>query len=186
MPRPYPPATKNMPFGDHATVRTPRESGKTCCTAPSFVAKRRTSPPSFLSHPPHAASTVMPSGENRGNQIRLTAFGSPAGEPKAVKRIWFPRFSPDGMTVLAACGGWDKKEGGEVRLFATKDGAVQHVFPLSRGVRTVAWSPKGMFFVAGGYGLGIHGFDVKDRKELFHLAGDRQVENLRITSDDKI
>ena len=90
------------------------------------------------------------------------------------------------MTVLAAHGGWDKKEGGEVRLFATKDGAVQHVFPLDRGVRTVAWSAKGTFFVAGGYGLGIHAFDVKDRKELFHLAGDRQVENLRITSDDKL
>jgi WD40 repeat protein len=111
---------------------------------------------------------------------------APTGDKKDVKRIWFPRFSPDGMSVLAAHGGWDKKEGGEVRLFATKDGAVQHVFPLARGVRTVAWSAKGTFFVAGGYGLGIHAFDVKDRKELFHLAGDRQVENLRITSDDKL
>ena len=28
----------------------------------------------------------------------------PAGEAKVVKRIWFPRFSPDGKSVLAACG----------------------------------------------------------------------------------
>src|SRR5262245_20421985 len=87
---------------------------------------------------------------------------------KVVKRIWFPRFSPDGTQVLAAHGGWDKKEGGEARIYATKDGAVQHVFPHPRGVRTVAWSYKGTFFVTGAYGDGIRGFDLKDRKQLFH------------------
>lgn len=111
---------------------------------------------------------------------------APAGGGKVVKRVWFPRFSPDGTLVLAAHGGWDKKEGGEARLFAAKDGAVQHVFTHPRGVRTVAWSPKGTFFVTGGYGLGVRGFDVKSQKELFQLAGDRQVENLRITPDDKL
>src|SRR5262245_25466109 len=87
-----------------------------------------------------------------------TKAPTPQASTKVVKRIWFPRFSPDGTQVLAACGGWDKKEGGEARLFAAKDGAVQHVFPLPRGARTVAWSPKGTFFVTGGYGFGIRGF----------------------------
>jgi WD40 repeat protein len=108
-----------------------------------------------------------------------------ADEKKVVKRIWFPRFSPDGTQVLAAHGGWDKKEGGEVRLFSAKDGKVEHVFPHPRGVRTVAWSTKGAYFVTGGYGFGIRGFDVKEKKELFQLASDRQVQNLRIASDDK-
>jgi WD40 repeat protein len=110
----------------------------------------------------------------------------PAGETKVVKRIWFPRFSPDGTTVLAAHGGWDKKESGEARLYKAKDGEVQHVFPHPRGVRTVAWSAKGTFFVTGAYGDGIRGFDVKECKELFHLATGQSVHNLRITSDDKL
>jgi WD40 repeat protein len=108
------------------------------------------------------------------------------GDAKVVRQIWFPRFSPDGTLMLSANGHWDKKEGGEARLFAAKDGAVKHVFPHPRGVRTVAWSPKGTFFVTGGYGFGIRGFDVKSQKELFQLAGDKSVENLRITSDDKL
>jgi WD40 repeat protein len=108
------------------------------------------------------------------------------GDAKVVRLVWFPRFSPDGTLLLSAHGSWDKAEGGEARLLAAKDGAVQHVFLLPRGVRTVAWSPKGTFFVTGGYGFGIRGFDVKGQKELFQLAGDRHVENLRITSDDKL
>lgn len=135
-----------------------------------------------------AALTVIASGpvtpaDDKKPEKKVTP---PPGDTKIVRRIWFPRFSPDGTLVLAAHGGWDKKEGGEARLYAAKDGAVQHVFPLPRGVRTVAWSPKGTFFVTGGYGFGIRGFDVKDRKEVFKLAGDRPVENLRITSDDKL
>src|SRR5262245_20471566 len=109
-----------------------------------------------------------------------------ADETKVVRRIWFPRFSPDGTLVLAAHGGWEKDQGGEARLFAAKDGAVQHVFPHPRGVRTVAWSPKGTTFVTGGYGEGIRGFELKGQKQLFHLAGDRSIENLRITSEDKL
>lgn len=107
-------------------------------------------------------------------------------DAKVVRFVWFPRFSPDGTLVLSAHGSWVKKEGGEARLLAAKDGAEQHVFAHSRGVRTVVWSPKGTFFVTGGYGFGIRGFDVKGEKELFQLAGERQVENLRITSDDKL
>jgi WD40 repeat protein len=110
---------------------------------------------------------------------------APAAQAKLVKYVWFPRFSPDGSMVLAANGSWAGNEGGEARLFSAKDGKVLHVFPHPRGVRTVAWSPKGTLFVTGGYGFGIRGFDAKDRKEVFKLAGNRQVENLRITSDDK-
>lgn len=119
----------------------------------------------------------------------LTVIGAdavaPADEKKVVRRVWFPRFSPDGKAVLAAHGGWEKNQGGEARLYAAQDGAVEHVFPHPRGVRTVAWSPKGTVFVTGAYGAGIRGFDVKARKELFHLAATQSVENVRITSDDK-
>jgi WD40 repeat protein len=108
------------------------------------------------------------------------------GDSKIVRLVWFPRISPDGTLVLSAHGSWDKKEGGEARLLTTKDGAVQHVFAHPRGVRTVAWSSKGTFFITGGYGFGIRGFDVKGEKELFQLAGDQHVENLRLTSDDKL
>jgi WD40 repeat protein len=120
--------------------------------------------------------------------VMVSAPLAPADDTdaKVVRLVWFPRFSPDGTLLLVAHGSWDKKEGGEARLLAAKDGAVQHVFPLPRGVRTVAWSPKGTFFVTGGYGFGIRGFDVKEKKELFNLAGDRHVENLRITSDGKL
>jgi WD40 repeat protein len=109
----------------------------------------------------------------------------PPSDTKVVKRVWFPRFSPDGALVLTAHGGWDKKEGGEARLLAAKDGTVRYVFPHPRGVRSVAWSPKGTLFVTGAYGAGIRGFDVKSQKELFHLAGDKSIDNVRITSDDK-
>lgn len=109
-----------------------------------------------------------------------------ADDAKVVRRTWFPRFSPDGAAVLAAHGGWDKKEGGEARIFAAKDGEVQHVFPAPRGVRSVAWSAKGTFFVTGGYEDGIRGFDVKGRKEVFQLGGNQSVDNVRMTSDDKL
>lgn len=130
-----------------------------------------------------AAGPVPPAAAQDKKDDKKVA---PAPDDKLVRKIWFPRFSPDGTAVLAAHGGWDKKEGGEARLYAAKDGAVQHVFKHPRGVRTVAWSAKGTFFATGGYGFGIRGFDVKDRKELFQLAGTQQVENLRITSDDKL
>ena len=127
-----------------------------------------------------ASGPVAPAADtNKGDDKK-------GDEAKVVRRIWFPRFSPDGTLVLAAHGGWDRKEGGEALLLSAKDGAIQHVFPHPRGVRTVAWSPKGTYFVTGGYGFGIRGFDVKGGKAFFQLAGERQVENLRITSDDKL
>src|SRR5438477_4454991 len=102
-----------------------------------------------------ASDPVVPAANPQKGDKKV-APPSPANT-KVVRRIWFPRFSPDGSLVLTANGGWDKKEGGEARLYAAKDGAVRHVFPHPRGVRTVAWSPKGTFFVTGGYGFGLRG-----------------------------
>ena len=81
---------------------------------------------------------------------------------------------------------WDQKEGGEARLFSSKNGEVQHVFQHPRGVRTVAWSSKGTMFVTGAYATGIRGFDAKSYKQLFHIEKTSNVENLRISSDDKL
>lgn len=115
------------------------------------------------------------------------ACGSAAvAEDKLVRRAWFPRFSPDGATVLTANGGWDKKEGGEARLFATKDGKDVHAFVAPRGVRSVAWAMKGALIVTGGYSDGVRGFDAKDRKAVFHLAEGQSVDNVRVTPDDKL
>jgi WD40 repeat protein len=122
--------------------------------------------------------------------VTVTASGSrvPADDnPKAVHLCWFPRFSPDGSQVLCAHGKvWDQKEGGEARLFSAKNGEVQHVFQHPRGVRSVAWSPKGTMFVTGAYATGIRGFDANSHKQLFHIEKTSNVENLRISSDDKL
>ena len=108
-----------------------------------------------------SALTVMAAGATGPAEQQKDDKKVKADDQKLVRRIWFPRFSPDGSLVLAAHGGWEKNQGGEARLLAAKDGAVKHVFPHPRGVRTVAWSPKGTFFVTGGYGFGIRGYDVK-------------------------
>jgi WD40 repeat protein len=122
--------------------------------------------------------------------LAVVVFGpvtpATADDEKVVRLVWFPRFSPDGMLLLSAHGSWYQGEGGEARLFAVKDGAVQHVFKHRRGVRTVAWSPRGTFFVTGGFHQGIRGFDVKSHEEILHLANDQAVENLRIGSDGKL
>jgi WD40 repeat protein len=121
--------------------------------------------------------------------LAASASGQPpaaAPDAKPVKLVWFPRFSPDGSQVLTAHGHWDKKDGGEARIFDAKDGTVKHVFSHPRGVRTAAWAQKGMTIVTGGYGQGLRGFDVKEKKELFQLAGNQSVENVRVTSDDKL
>ncbi len=128
-----------------------------------------------------ASGPGVPAAQEKKDDKKATP-----GDTKVVKRVWFPRFTPDGATVLTAHGGWDKKEGGEARLFAAKDGAVRHVFPHARGVRSVAWAPKGGLFVTGAYGDGIRGFDAKEKKELFHLAAGKSVDNVRITWDEKL
>jgi WD40 repeat protein len=117
----------------------------------------------------------------------LSASTAPADEPdNDVRRIWFPRFSPDGKTLVAAHGGWDNKDAGEVRLFNAKDGEVQRVIKNPRGVRSVAWSYQGTFIVAGDYGGDVRTFDVKTGKQLKRIANSKNAENVRLSSDDKM
>src|SRR5690242_3880169 len=73
-------------------------------------------------------------------------------DEKLVRLVWFPRFSPDGQWLITAHGGWDKDEGGEARVWDVETGDMKFVIPNERGVRTVAWSPKGTFLAAGNYG----------------------------------
>lgn len=54
-------------------------------------------------------------------------------DEKNVRLIWFPRFSPDGKTLLTAHGHWNKDDGGEARVFDAGDGTVLKVFKHPRG-----------------------------------------------------
>ncbi|HEV3385249.1 MAG TPA: WD40 repeat domain-containing protein [Gemmata sp.] len=108
------------------------------------------------------------------------------GDDKAVRLIWFPRFSPDGKTLLSAHGSWEKTEAGEARLFNSKDGEVQRVITHPRGVRTVAWSYQGTFIVTGDYGGDVRTFDVKTGKLLKKITNKGNAENVRLSSDDKM
>jgi WD40 repeat protein len=107
-------------------------------------------------------------------------------EEKVVRLIWFPRFSPDGKTLLTAHGHWDRKDGGEARLFDAKEGKVLKTFKEDRGVRSVAWSSKGEFIVTGSYGGEVHTYDVKSGKELNAFPNTNNAENVRLSADDKM
>jgi WD40 repeat protein len=108
-------------------------------------------------------------------------------DDKLVRKIWFPRFSPDGKSLLTAHGGWDGKEGGEVRLFNAKDGTLQRVIAHPRGVRTVAWSSQGQFFITGDYGGDVRAFETRSGKLIKKIpyGKNANAENVRLTSDDK-
>ena len=80
---------------------------------------------------------------------------------KAVRLVWFPRFSPDGKRLITAHGSWDANEGGEVRVWEAETGKPKFVIPTERGVRTVAWAPNGKFFVSGDYGGSIFFYDAE-------------------------
>jgi WD40 repeat protein len=104
---------------------------------------------------------------------------------RTVRLVWFPRFSPDGKWLLSANGSWDAKEGGEARLWNAEDGKLIHVLKHPRGVRSVAWSPKGTFFVTGSYGGAVQFFDPRTGKSQGVLQMGSSVEGVRITQDDK-
>jgi WD40 repeat protein len=70
-------------------------------------------------------------------------------EEKPVTLAWFPAFSPDATWLVTPHGSWKPEEGGEVRVWNVETGKAKHVIPSPRGVRTVAWSPKGTFFASG-------------------------------------
>jgi WD40 repeat protein len=109
-----------------------------------------------------------------------------AEEPadKVVRLIWFPRFSPDGKRLLSAHGSWDAKEAGEIRLLNAATGDEERVIKQPRGIRTVAWSPEGNYFVAGGYGSNLLFFDRATGKPLHDMKLGASVEGVRISADE--
>ena len=107
-------------------------------------------------------------------------------EDKVVRLIWFPRFSPDGNWLASAHGSWDGKEGGEVRVWDAKTGKPKSVIPVDRGIRTVAWAPKGKSFAAGGYGAVLTFYDAETGKPTGNMKFPDSVEVLQITPDEKL
>lgn len=120
--------------------------------------------------------------------LALFVSGLARGEDppeKVVRLLWFPRFSPDGKWLLSAHGSWDQKEAGEARVFNAANGEVKHVLKHPRGVRSVAWSPKGTYFVTGGYEGVLRFFDATSGKETKMLKLGDSVEGVRISPDEK-
>lgn len=123
----------------------------------------------------------------------LTAYGATAasaaeeekGEEKVVRLIWFPRFSPDGKWLLTAHGSWDGKEGGEVRMWNAETGEVKHVLKQPRGVRSVAWSPKGNFFASGNYQGDIRLYDAKTGTQMQEVKAGGSAEVVLVSPDEK-
>jgi WD40 repeat protein len=105
---------------------------------------------------------------------------------KAVRLVWFPRFSPDGKLLAAAHGSWDQKEGGEVRLWNVETGKNTFVLKDPRGVRSVAWSPKGDFLVTGSYAGIVRFYDPRTGQIMGNdFKFGASVEGVRITPDGK-
>lgn len=104
---------------------------------------------------------------------------------KVVRLIWFPRFSPDGRRLLTAHGSWDAKEAGEVRVWNVQTGKAEHVLAHPRGVRTVAWSPSGAFFISGAYGGSLRYFDGDTAKMDQSVYLRHGVEGARFLNDEK-
>jgi WD40 repeat protein len=104
---------------------------------------------------------------------------------KAVRLVWFPRFSPDGKWLITAHGSWDANEGGEVRVWETETGKPKFVIPTERGVRTVAWAPNGKSFMSGDYGGIISFYDAETGKRTDQIQLPGNVEVLRSSPDGK-
>jgi WD40 repeat protein len=109
-------------------------------------------------------------------------FGA-ENEDRAVRLVWFPRFSPDGKWLITAHGGWNQDEGGEVRVWDAESGKPKFTIPVERGIRTVGWSPKNRFFAAAGYGGVVYFFDAESGKPTDELKLPASVEVLQITPD---
>src|SRR5580700_10869368 len=110
------------------------------------------------------------------SMLHGTAAPAEDNDDKVVKYCWFPRFSPDGKTLLVPNGSGDSKEGGEIRLFATQDGQVQRVIKNPRGMCTGVWSSKGTFIVTGDYGGDIRTFDIKTGKLLKTISNSKHID----------
>ncbi len=105
-------------------------------------------------------------------------------QQKVVRLVWFPRFSPDGKSLLSAHGGWEVQEAGEVRLWNVETGKAEHVIEHPRGVRTVAWSPTGNFFVSGDFGGTLRLFDAGTAKLTKEIQPGDMIEGVRITENE--
>lgn len=117
--------------------------------------------------------------------VLFPAVGSPADtDDKPVRLAWFPRFSPDNKFLISAHGGWESKEGGEVRVWEAETGKPRFVNATDRGVRTVGWAAKGKFFVAGDYGGTVHFYDAQSGKPSSEMQFFDSVEVLQISPDD--
>jgi WD40 repeat protein len=111
----------------------------------------------------------------------LDGFEQP---PKAVRSIWFPRFSPDGKWLLTAHGRWEATEPGEVRMWNAKTGQVECVFECPRGVRTVDWSSKGTYFATGAYGGFFGLFRAEGAIPIEEIDIGETVEGVRFSADE--
>ncbi len=104
---------------------------------------------------------------------------------KPVKRVWFPRFSMDGRLLATAHGGWDAKEGGEVRIWEAATGMQKHLLREPRGVRSVAFSPNATLLAAGGYGQTISLYHTESGKQIRTWSAVNGVENLMFHPDGR-
>jgi WD40 repeat protein len=104
---------------------------------------------------------------------------------KAVRLVWFPRFSPDGTRLITAHGSWEAEEGGEVRVWEAETGKPKFVIPTDRGVRTVAWAPDGKSFMSGDYGGTIFVYNAETGKQTDQIKLPGNVEMLQSSPDGK-
>jgi WD40 repeat protein len=119
-------------------------------------------------------------------ELKAEDADKPAKPPeKPIRFAWFPRFSYDSKWLLSAHGGWDGNEKGDAVLWEVETGEIKRNMPQPRGLRTVAWSAKGDFYLAGGYGGYIRIYDGVTGKQLHELSVGSQIEGLLVTSDDK-
>lgn len=105
--------------------------------------------------------------------------------PKPVSKAWFPRFSPDGRRVASAHGSWEADAPGEVHVWDAATGDERILIPQPRGVRSVAWSPKGTFLVTGNYGGDINFYEAATGKQLHTMRPGSQTELVLVTPDEK-
>ncbi len=104
---------------------------------------------------------------------------------KPVSKAWFPRFSPDGRLVASAHGSWEADAPGEVHVWDAATGDERVLISQPRGVRSVAWSPKGTFLVTGNYGGDINFYEAATGKQLHSMRPGSQVELVLVTPDEK-
>jgi serine/threonine-protein kinase len=106
-------------------------------------------------------------------------------DAKSVRLAWFPRYSPDGKWLATAHGHWNANEEGEVRVWDAQTGKPRFVIPMPRGVRTVAWGPKGTFFVSGDYGGMVTFYDAQRGQRTDEMKLARNVEVLQFLPDER-